>query len=108
MAAKVTNLLPAPRKNKQQKLMAREMAPLKNWCMQILGADRKSTSYGRVSKSFDNLPFLLCLADTFGGMVNLQTMQVIDMPIMTFKALAFTALAVSSSGAKCANYLCPG
>mmetsp|Transcript_26194 Transcript_26194/g.70867 ORF Transcript_26194/g.70867 Transcript_26194/m.70867 type:complete len:80 (+) Transcript_26194:646-885(+) len=46
------------------------------------------------SDPFDNLPFLLCVAQTFGGQVNLQAMQVIDMLVLTFKALAFTALVV--------------
>eukprot|EP00967_Tisochrysis_lutea_P109241 scaffold169907_cov31-Tisochrysis_lutea.AAC.1 len=86
--------------------MPHEMAPLKNWCMQILGADHNSTAFRRVNEPFDNLPFLLSVTQTFGGQVNLQTMQVIDMPILTFEALAFTALAVSHSVANCHVIIC--
>jgi len=53
-----------------------------------------SAAFLRVKDPFDNLPFLLCVAQTFGGQVNLQAMQVIDMLVLTFKALAFTALVV--------------
>jgi len=49
-----------------------------------------SAAFLRVKDPFDNLPFLLCVAQTFGGQVNLQAMQVIDMLVLTFKVLAST------------------
>lgn len=81
--------------------MEYEMTPLKNWCLQILGQEQKSTAYRKVRDPFDNLPFLLAVAQTFNGVVNLQAMQVQQMPVISFEALSFVALAVSFSGAKC-------
>ena len=37
----------------------------------------------------------MALAATFGGHINLATNQIVHMPVVTFEALAFTALAVS-------------
>eukprot|EP00983_Pelagomonas_calceolata_P039584 1137234-Pelagomonas_calceolata.AAC.3 len=65
-----------------------------------------AAAFLRVKDPFDNLPFLLYVAQTFGRQVNLQAMQVIDMLVLTFKALAFTALMVSSSGANCHVFIC--
>ena len=36
----------------------------------------------------------MALAATFGGHINLATNQIVHMPVVTFEALAFTALAV--------------
>lgn len=71
------------------------MAPLKTWCTQILGPDQRSLTYRKVNEPFDHLPFQMALAATFGGDINLSTNSVVHMPVVSFEALAFTALAVS-------------
>jgi len=78
----------------EAKFAATRDGPLKNWCFQILGPDQAGLGYRKIRKPFDNHSFLMALAATFGGHINLATNQIVHMPVVTFEALAFTALAV--------------
>jgi hypothetical protein len=68
---------------------------LKNLCSQILGPDQAGLGYRKSREPFVNHSFLMALAATFGGHINLATNQIVHMLLLTFEALAFTALAVS-------------
>jgi len=93
-AAKADHLQSPPRRW-MQNLQPHEMGPLKNWCSQILGPDQAGLGYHKIREPFDNHSFLMALAATFGGHINLATNQIVHMPVVTFEAFAFTALAVS-------------
>ena len=70
------------------------------WARSRIGAPRLSPDqaglgYRKIREPFDNHSFLMALAATFGGHINLAANQIVHMPVVTFEALAFTALTVS-------------